>query len=160
MSVRTFTIGAFLLCTMGAAQAQDVEHTPATYSQHRAECYVQALSLDPKRTKELAATLVKGEEEVTKLRAEMLALQERIDEAMAPYDAAVEKTLDKEQKARLAELRKGGWKACSEPCAAPGMASCAGKGDAKGGACCAGAEKGAKSTVVKPGPPAPNATVE
>jgi|JI10StandDraft_1071094.scaffolds.fasta_scaffold03810_13 hypothetical protein len=149
----TFITALFLFAFTAPLFGQDVETTPQDHAKWRALCYAQAVGMDEKATGKLAASFEAGELEVLELRAQVQDLEARIEAAMAPYDASVEKQLSKEQRARLAELKAKGWKACSEPCPPPTAASCA---PAEGKACCAGT----KATQAKPAPPAPNATLE
>ena len=162
MLIRTLALGAALSFTLASAMAQDAKMDLTEHAQLRAECYGQALGMDAKETARLAAVLANGEQEVAELRAQVAALQQQIEEQMAPHDASAEKLLSKDQRTKLEALRKNGWKPCSEPCAAPGTAAaCTGKEGGKGAACCAGAAgTGAKAAPVKPAPPAPNATME
>lgn len=162
MLIRTLALGAALSFTLATAMAQEAKLDLPDHAQLRAECYGQALGMDAKETSRMAAVLAKGEQEVAELRAQVAALQQQIEEQMAPHDASAEKLLSKDQRTKLEGLRKNGWKPCSEPCAAPGAAaSCTGKEGAKGAACCAGAAgTGAKAAPAKPAPPAPNATME
>ena len=161
MLIRTLALGAALSLMFFTANAQDAKVNPTNNAQLRAECYGQALGMEAKETARMADALVAGEQEVAALRAEVAALQLQIEERMAPYDASVEKMLTKDQRNKLQDLRKSGWKPCSEPCSAPGSsASCTGKQGAKGAACCAGAPTGAKVAPAKPAPPVPNATIE
>ena len=131
---------------------QEMEISAQEHAKWRAQCYAQALGLDEKVTGKMTMTLEKGEEEVLELRAQVRELELRIEAAMAPHDAMVEKQLSKEERARLVQLKEKGWKACSEPCPPPANAACA---PAAGKACCAGGSSAA-GLKPKPAPPAPN----
>jgi hypothetical protein len=133
--------------------AQDSLPTAADHARLRAQCYAQAVGMDPKAVKKLEATLLPGEESVLDLRNQLKELEARIDSAMAPYDAAVEKQLNKEQKTRLESLKVTGWMPCSEPCTVEnaGQAGCV-------RSCCS--QDGTPAVKpAKPGPPPAGATL-
>ena len=152
-----------LACTLllgGLSQAQDkAPASPDQLAKNRAECYAKALGLKDKEMALLLPALTDGELKVAELRTAIAELQAQIEASLAESDAGAEANLTEAQLAKLAELRKTGWKPCSEDCtSAEAKASCAGKTDAKG-ACCAGGAKAAAPKTDAPAPK-PNATMK
>lgn len=145
---------ALLACN---AFAQEAEISEAEkYARQRAEAYATALGLDERSTNKLASVYLEAEAEVAPLREQCATIKAQVDAAMVPYDTRVEELLTKDQRARLADMKKNGtWTPASSCCthdeaAKPG---CAAHGHAGAGAtgagCCAG-KAGAHAPAAPP----------
>jgi len=144
--MKKILINACFLLLCAGAMAQTAlsttsikEPAKVTNGQQRAQAYAAALGLDDAQTMKLASIYTEVGEKAEGMYKEKEAIQTRIDEMYAPYDAKVESMLTKEQLVKLEEMKKAGWTA---GCCAPkeGAASgCAGHGKQAGGAgCCVG----------------------